>query len=265
MSDLILGMNEKDKSDSLTIYRDHWSSEEYPVQEIADQIIDSLKNNVKLAVKVRAKEAKVAFEPELHIKGKINAGILSTNMKVLNRKLASTVCVLQSALKNTNIIVNHRFKAKNSAWGLKSIQKFVDDVKETIDGSDAEIDKTDFYKEMLDRTIGKLALKLGSEVCLNSPEEKKIMSQVLIPDILDNYEKTKDLTSKVVLDIVPLVYIGDVFKKNTNYPVNWFISDDIIMNLNEDYKFLIGFMQEIPRIEANAIVPLDIFKDQLIK
>ena len=265
LSDLILNLNEKEKPESLIIYKDHWASDVYPTQEIADKIIGNLKKTIKLAVKVRAKEASVAFEPELRIRGKIDTKVLDKNAHVLNRKMANIIGVLQSAIKYANIIVNHKFKDKNSAWGLQTIQNHVDDVRGRLNVNASEINKTDFYREMTARMINKFSLKLCSEECLNNPEEKKMISQVIVPEILDNYEKVKDLTSKTIITIAPLVYIDELFKKSTNYPVNWFVDEDVTMNLDEDYRFLIDFLQEIPRIEANAIVPLDIFKDQIQK
>lgn len=265
LSDLILNIHEKEKPENFTIFKQHWASEEYPTQKIAEQIIDNLKKNIKFDVKVRAKEASVSFEPELNIKGDINPEILSKNAKVLNRKLATIIDILQNTAKNANIIVNHNFESKTAVWGVHNVQKIINGLRDKIKVNASEIYNTDFYKEMLEKTIQKFSSKLSNEINLKNPEEKKIVSEVVIPEILNNYEKIKSLASCVVLDIVPLVYIDKLFKKNTSYPANYFISCNVIEDLKDDYDFLINFLQELPRIESNAIVPLELYKNQINK
>ncbi len=265
LSDLILNIHDKEKPENFTIYKSHWASEEYPTQKIAEQIISNLKKSIKFETKVRSKEASVPLSPELNITGAINTEILGKNIRVLNRKISNIVDILQNTLKNASIVTNHNFEDKTAVWGVHNVQKFINAAKSKLKFSSSEIYNTDFYKEMIDKTINKFSSKLANEACLNNPEDKKIMSQVIIPEIVNNYDKVKNLASCVVMDIVPLVNIDEVFKKNTSYPVNYFISCNVIEDLKDDYSYLINFLQELPRIETSAIVPLEIYKDQISK
>ena len=115
--------------------------------------------------------------------------------------------------------------------------------------SAAEIDKFGYYTEMIDRTANKIRFKFSSDYVKKNPEERKILGSVLIPELVSNYEGFKKLATSVVFACSPLVYVDDLFRKNTNYPVSWFISDDVLINLNESYSFLINFLQELPRMK----------------
>jgi hypothetical protein len=263
IGDLIQNIYNKGNCDNFTIYKNLWASDKYPMGEILDRIILNLKDNIKVAVKVRSKEANINFENSFNFGEHINTNILNKNINTFNLKMNNACIVLQSFLKHASIIAGHNFGNNGDVWGAKNIQKYMDGIKVKLASCNSEINKIDFYKEMLDKNSKKLSIKLASVAVMDNPEEKKIISQVLIPDIIDNYEKVKDLSTQVVLIASPLIYVDDMFRKNTNYPVSWFVSDDVIMNLKEDYNFLINFLQEMPKIEANAIMPLDVFSDKI--
>jgi hypothetical protein len=265
IGDLIQNIYNKGNCENFTIYKNLWANDKYPMGEILEHIILNLKDNIKVAVKVRSKEANINFENSFNFGDHINANVLNKNINTFNTKMSNACIVLQSFIKYASIISGHKFGNNGDVWGAKNIQKYMDGIRFKIASYNSEISKIDFYKEMLYRNSKKLSMKLSSVSIMNNAEEKKIISQVLIPDIIDNYEKVKDLSTQVVFIVSPLIYVDDLFRKNTNYPVTWFVSDDVIMNLKEDYNFLINFLQEMPKIEANAIMPLDFYSDSILK
>jgi hypothetical protein len=225
---------------------------------MVDSIIANVKDKIKIAVKVRSKESSSNFESSFNVNKNINLDILNKNIHVFNTRIKNASIVLQNFIKNAFIILDHKYGNSDNMWGVKNIKKYMEDIRNKIASNNVEINKLDFYKEMLERNADKLYIKLASVSVMNNPEEKKIVSQVLIPDTVSNYEKFKDLATKTIVILSPLIYVEDLFKKNTNYPANWFVSDDILMNIGEDYNFLINFMQDIPKIENNVIVPLEL-------
>jgi hypothetical protein len=263
--DLTQNLYNKSKPDDFTIYRGHWANEKYPMGEVLDQILSNLKKTAKFAVKVRAKESTINFEPSLKLGNKIDPTILDRNINVFNLKISNAGLFLQNFLRNASIITGYKFEEKDPVWGSKNIHKCMNDIKSKMASNVNEISKLDYYKEMIDRTTNKIHLKLSSTIVKNNSEERKILGSVLIPELISNYEGFKKLATSVVFACSPLVYVDELFRKNTNYPASWFISDDVLINLNENYAFLINFLQELPRIETNAIIPLDLYGAQLLK
>ena len=263
--DLTQNLYNKNKPEDFTIYRNHWASEKYPMGEVLDQILSNLKKTAKFSVKVRAKESSINFEPSLKLGNKIAPTILDQNVNVFNFKINNASLVLQNFIRNASIITGYKFEEKDPVWGSKNISRHINDIKSKMASSAAEIDKLDYYTEMIDRTANKIHFKLSSDYVKKNPEERKILGSVLIPELIGNYEGFKKLATSVVFACSPLVYVDDLFRKNTNYPVSWFITDDVLINLNESYSFLINFLQELPRIETNAIIPLDIYSAQILK
>jgi hypothetical protein len=263
--DLTQNLYNKNKPEDFTIYREHWSSDKYPMGEVLDQILSNLKKTAKFSVKVRAKESSINFEPSLKFGNKIDSAILDKNVNVFNLKINNASLVLQNFIRNASIITGYKFEEKDPVWGSKNISRYINGIKSKMASNAAEMDKLDYYTEMIDRTASKIHFKLSSDRVKKNPEERKILGSVLIPELVGNYEGFKKLATSVVFACSPLVYVDDLFRKNTNYPVSWFISDDVLINLNDNYSFLINFLQELPRIETNAIIPLDVYGAQILK
>lgn len=265
VGDLIQNIYNKGGCDNFTLYRSLWANDKYPMGEILDTIVLNLKDNVKVAVKVRSKESTTKFKNSFSFNNSLKCDRLSSSINDLNMKMNNACIVLQSFLKYASIIIKHKFASSGDVWGSKNIIKYMDDIRYKISSIVTDINKIDFYKEMLDRNSKKLSMKLSSASIMNNAEEKKIVDQVLIPDVIDNYEKIKDISSSIILILSPLAYVDKLFRKNTNYPVTWFISDDVIINLKEDYNFLINFLLDIPKVETNVIMPLDVFSGNILK
>lgn len=264
ISDLVHNIYSKSKPENFTVYKDHWASTNFPMGAVLDQIIVNIKDRVKVAVKVRSKESSSNYETTLSF-GKINPEILNKNVAVFNSKMGNACVVIQNIMKYASIIAGHAFGNNDNVWGATNIQKYMDSVKSKIATIRSEIDRLEFYREMFYKNSNTLSLKLASSAVMNNPEERKVISQVLIPDIISNYENVKNLATKVAFLTSPLIYVDGLFRKNTNYPVSWFISDDVILNLKDDYELLINFLQDIPKIESNVVVPLDVYSTQILK
>lgn len=265
VSDLIQNIYNKNKPECFSIYKDHWGSEKYPMQEMLYQIVANVRKNIKVAIKLKSKEANTNFGPSLSISKNINPKILNRNINVFSTKLSNASIILGNFIKYASIILDHKFGRNEDLWGASNIKKHMSIIKNKVASNNLKVHKIDFYKEMVEKTSSKLSLKLSSEAVMHNPEEKRVVSQVLIPELINNYENFKDLATGAIVILSPLIYVEDMFRKNTNYPANWFVSDDVLMNLSEDYKLLINFMQEIPRIEANVIVPLEMYGSQILK
>lgn len=265
IGDLIQSIYNKSKPECFSIYKNHWASDKFPMREMVESIISNIKDNIKVAVKTRPKEASINFESSIRINENINPKILIANMRVFNTRTKNACIVLQNFIKYANIILNHKYSHNDNMWGVKNVKKYIEGIKSKVASENIEVVKLDFYREMLEKSSNKLAMKIASEATQGNLEEKKIINQVLIPDMVNTYETFKNLVTNAVVILSPLIYIDDLFKKNTDYPANWFVSDDVLVNMGEDYNFLIDFIRDIPVIENNVILPLEIYGSKNFK
>jgi len=129
---------------------------------------------------------------------------------------------------------------------------------------DSDWEKIEFYTNISIKSIDRLIHKLNVSLFDVCDEEKKVVNTVLIPNIIQNFEKIKTITSNVLKMLSNFVYIDEVFKKNTSYPASWFINSDMFEDIKLDYKNLILFVLKIPRFEQEIIYPLDMMRHSFI-
>ena len=104
---------------------------------------------------------------------------------------------------------------------------------------------------------------MSSDCMSASPEEKKVIGEIIIPAITDNYEKLKNIVINTLVEMPTIVYVDDVFKKFTSYPVQFFFDEDLLDHVRQNYEALIKFVLDIPKIEAKVIDPLDFMRMRL--
>lgn len=151
----------------------------------------------------------------------------------------------------------------DSMWGAKKTQKMLEDVKKQV-AEDRDWDRVEFYVNMILKSIDRLSHKLNTTLFEVCDEEKKVVNTVLIPNIIQNFEKIKEIISNVLKMLSNFVYIDEVFKKNTSYPANWFINADMFEDIKLDYRNLILFALKIPRYEQELLYPLDMMRHSFL-
>lgn len=192
-----------------------------------------------------------AFSPDILI-GKLND--FSQAIHDINETLK--VC-------REDILSLSSSKLVKSMWGAKSTQVVMDNLFSNVDENE-DWEKSEFYTNIILKSINRLIHKINATLFNVCDEDKKVVGTVLIPNILENFEKIKQIISKVLLMLSNFVYIDEVFKKNTSFPANWFINGTIFEDLKLDYKNLMLFTLKIPRYEQEVIYPLDIMRHSFI-
>lgn len=154
-------------------------------------------------------------------------------------------------------------KLISTMWGAKPTQDMIVEFNNNISG-DREWDRAEFYVNIIMKSIQKLIHKMDTDLLKVCDEEKKVVSNVIIPNILQSFDRIKSIVSNAVIMLSNLIYIDEVFKKNTTYPASWFINNNMLEDLKLDYQNLINFILMIPNFEREIIYPLDIIKHKLI-
>ncbi len=199
-----------------------------------------------------------SLSPRFNITGTIPPEALKVNLSVFLSKLRDLPKVLQGGIEDSMMLV--RKKLVPSMWGAKMTQKFIDNARNKILRDSDSWSKIEFHMDMINKSVLRLLVKLSDNM---NEEDRKIVSAILIPNIINNYEALKDTVIKASMALTPLVYIDDVFQKNTSYPASWFFTDDIVKSVKNCYDYLLKFLSEVPIIESKVIYPLDLYKVQI--
>lgn len=231
--------------------------------KLSEDFIEALKGDLESTIKIVNQSMEIprgapvkldleeAFAPDKFIK-KIRE--FSQNLHDINETLK--VC-------REDILMLSCGRLVDSMWGAKSTQKLLESMKQTV-AEDKDWDRAEFYVNMIQKSIDRLTHRLDSTLFDVCDEEKKVVNTVLIPNILQSFEKIKVIISNVLKLLSNFVYIDEIFKKNTSYPANWFINADMFEDIKLDYKNLVLFALKIPRFEQELIYPLDMMSHSFL-
>ena len=231
--------------------------------KLSEDFIEALKGDLESTIKIVDQSMEIprgapvklyleeAFAPDKFIK-KIRE--FAQNLHDINETLK--VC-------REDILMLSCGRLVDSMWGAKSTQKLLESMKQTV-AEDKDWDRAEFYVNMIQKSIDRLTHRLDSTLFDVCDEEKKVVNTVLIPNILQSFEKIKCIISNVLKLLSNFVYIDEIFKKNTSYPANWFINADMFEDIKLDYKNLVLFALKIPRFEQELIYPLDMMRHSFL-
>lgn len=262
VSKILSSLCKKYAKDKITLYENHWKVDALPKENLFKNVIDKTAyDNIKVIVLSHPKKKITNFLPIPHIASSINQEALNKNMSVLSRKIGNTTVVLSNTIKDANIITGR--KLINTMWGAKATQKYLNNKNIKVASLNKNVEALNMHKELMNRGFSKLQTYLREPDI--SQSTRKMISKVVIPGIIDSYERFKKISTDTMLEVSPLLHIEDVFQKNTNYPASWFISEETLDDLQEDFGFLSSFIGEIPIIESKVIIPLDILGSKITK
>lgn len=248
---------ERPASTKLVILKD---PEDILVKELLEALVTGIEDifekdnmNIKNLPKDRA-DIQKTLNPKQNIAVSLDHSHIMNNLGVLSKKVSNVCKILDAAHQDALMLT--RKKLVSTMWGAKAIKNILDEIREEMI-QDAKWNKIDLYSEMICKSIRRLQSKLQtnlSEVC---EEEQRIISEVLIPNIINNYGSLKELVIRAVYNLGILSNIDEIFKKHTSYPAAWFFDEVMLKGIQQEYDYLIKFICEIPKIEKCAIDPLD--------
>ena len=200
--------------------------------------------------------------PDFKIEKALNYDDLIHNLRVFGKKINIISKILSAARESAFMLT--RGKLVSSMWGAETTQKVLNTIRDELSEDAVLWNKVDLYNEMINKSLNRLNLKLGSELIKTCKEEQKMVSSIIIPSILVNYDNLKSLIIKAAITMAPLVYIDEAFKKYTSYPAKFFMSEDLLDTLKRDYDYIVSFIASIPNIEAKVIDPVSFVKMQFM-
>lgn len=231
--------------------------------KLSDDFIESLKGDLESSIKIIDQSMEIPRTAP--VKLDLNEAIVPDKFIKKIREFAQNLHDINETLKvcREDILMLSCGRLVDSMWGAKSTQKLLESMKQRA-AEDKDWDRVEFYVNMIQKSIDRLTHRLDSTLFDMCDEEKKVASTVLIPNILQSFEKIKGIISSVLKLLSNFVYIDEIFKKNTSYPANWFINADMFEDIKTDYKNLVLFALKIPRFEQELIYPLDMMRHSFI-
>jgi hypothetical protein len=231
--------------------------------KISNTIINKLKSGLDSSVKIINQSMEI---PHNHpVKFDLEEVFAPDRFLIKLKEFAQALHDINETLKvcREDVLSLTHGRLINTMWGAKQTQQVIINLRNGVE-EDEDWDKLEFYISMILKSIDRLTHKLNMTLFDVCDEEKKVVNTVLIPNVIQSFEKIKSVVSNVLLMLSNFVYIDEVFKKNTSYPSSWFINKDMFEDLKLDYRNLVLFALKIPRFEQEIIYPLDMMRHNFI-
>ena len=190
----------------------------------------------------------------------INNEHIIKNLALFGKKLSNLSKILMAAYEDAELLI--RKKLVKTMWGADFLQKIFDNIKLYFLQDDSW-DKLETSAELIQKSIERLRHKLSIASVESNNEECQVISNILIPNVIGNYESIKGMIEKAVLHLNSLVNIDRCFKEHTTYPATWFFDEAMFKGLQQEYEYLLKFLHDIPKIERYVMEPLDFLRVRL--
>jgi hypothetical protein len=265
LADIVILLKKAEDKTKVLINTEDWNTDdEFQAKELLNRTIGYVspqidENSLVIKKKIPGERNLNQFlSPTSSISTPITYDVLRQNLEKMCKKLRGVSAVLQEGIDSGMMLT--RKKLVNTMWGAKPTQLFLDKSRLKLSENIEKNGKLDFLCDLIEKGLMQLGNKTKD---LSKLENKKYICNIIVPDIINNYESIKDIVIKGVGALTPLVYIDEIFQKNTSFPSNWFVSDELMENIKNTYESLIAFLATIPKIESRVIYPLDFYKHQI--
>jgi len=191
----------------------------------------------------------------------LDIGCLVKNLGVFKRKIHSLSMMLLAIKQDALALA--RTKIIKQMWGSDKIQDIFDSLRENL-ANDDQWAKIDMYEELLNKSVSCLQVKFKGELLGQCKRESDVISEILIPEVINNYESIKKLLFKAVAVLSVLAHLDKIFKQHTSYPAFYFLDEALYESFDQEYNYLLKVLLEIPKIEEKVVYPLDVIRMQYL-
>ena len=147
-------------------------------------------------------------------------------------------------------------KLIGTMWGADAIHNIMDEVKSDIDELHEESEMLHVYGDLIRKSSSRLKIFKRK----TDPDSIRVIRGILIPDITNSFEGIKRFAASLFSIMTVVVHLDESFMRHTSYPSKFFLPGEVIDDLGEDYKLIVGFLNKVPKIEREVINPLDLFR-----
>lgn len=222
-------------------------------QELSENMLAEMEKN-NIPFKTKNMKSFDPIIPSYDLNEPIEYRLVVSKMPGLLQTLENITQILELATNDSMVLT--RRKLIDTMWGADRTQKVIDDIRAELIKLSPESDKLNLYYELIRKSIARLSIfhKRTDE------DSIKVINNILIPDILNNFDNVKRFASDLFFVMSPIVHIDEVFVKNTTYPAKFFLPEETIEAIEDDYKLIVEFLNKVPRIEQEILNPLDLLR-----
>lgn len=211
-------------------------------------------NKRKVKVDTTEMRSFLPIYPVYDLKNDIDSKDLFKELPNMLHMVENITQILELAINDALVLTKR--KLVGTMWGADKTQLVIDDIRKDILELVKESDRLNLYYELIRKSVERLNVfhKRSDEDSL------RVVNNILIPDILNNFENVKRFSSDLFFAMSPLLHVGEVFLKNTTYPAKFFFPSETVEALEDDYKLIIEFLNKVPNIEQEILNPLDLLR-----
>jgi len=193
----------------------------------------------------------LAVAPADHkVEQTINPEAVARNAEILASKVSKLAASIGDGYDAALMMTRKKIVA--SMWGADKIQAVLDRTKARLEDRTLPWSRVAVSVNMLAKSADRLCRKIGSK----ESGDRGLVANVLIPSITDGYVTLKAASESAAVSFQPLVHIDSICKTNTTYPSTWFFDQDIIDRIAGSYDSVLGFLMQVPTMEAKVVDPL---------
>jgi len=251
----------------ISIAKSEWdTSGKYPSKLFLERLVQELCLTLGEGSIVFSDESKGAKEESVFPKKEL---IIPKEFSDFSNALTNYGKRLQKVLLSTERLLEQseallRVKFVDSMWGVSDIQKTLEPLRK----KGPEILEDLFFTlgqkvNLANKAVSRLVYRMGPEHPL-SKDDKKFISIVLIPDILNSFEEIRDLTTKLIKTVYPLYILEENFKEATGNPLTWSVPGNIINNFKESFTVLLDFLVDVPVMDYTVMTTIESVRSRFL-
>jgi hypothetical protein len=222
-------------------------------EDLSKKILEEMANN-KVPIKTKGMRSFEPICPVYDLNKPIEYAPVISKIPGLLHTLENITQMLEISLSDSMVLTKR--KLVDTMWGADRTQGVIDEIRRELHKLIPESERLNLYYELIRKSAERLRV-----FHLRSNEDSvKVINNILIPDILNNFENIKRFASDIFFIMSPLVHIDEVFVKNTSYPAKFFLPMETIEALEDDYKLIVEFLNKVPSIEQEILNPLDLLR-----
>ena len=220
-------------------------------EAISEKLLEELNSS---GMRVKNMRNFAPIYPEYDLSTPIDYRSVVSKVDLLLNTLENITQILEIST-NDSLVLTKR-KLIDTMWGADRTQEAIDAIRSELLKVYPESDRLNLYYGLIRKSVSRLKVLHNRK----DQDSLKIINNIIIPDVINNFESIKRFASDLFFIMSPIVHIDEIFIKNTTYPAKFFLPMDTIEAVEDDYSLIVEFLNKVPSIEQEVLNPLDLLR-----
>lgn len=246
----------------ITFYKGDWDSlGKYPSAEFMDGMVKELSHLVGKANVCISEGSVDAGEMIANPTIGVGNTNLTVNLVNYSKQLEKLLLSMETAMDKAQGLL--RVKLVDTMWGINEVQKELDPVRQGFPNLGKTFNMLGQNISMSTKAINRSLYRLNMGNL--TPDDRKFIGTVLVPDITVSFENIRALVSSILKLFAPLYKLDNMFRAYTGNPVSWSVPNNLITEFKESFMVLLDFLVDVPVIELSTMEPLEVVQANFTK